>query len=95
MGAPRIHLSLWIESAYHAQPRAVNRDFAESPKKSPTVRLEKAKVLIQRRKMPLTSRLSTPWVAGSNPAGIAMQTINKSLVNKGFLAFPDFTRYTP
>lgn len=28
---------------------------------------------------------STPWVAGSNPAGIATQTHDKSPINKGFL----------
>lgn len=31
--------------------------------------------------------LSTPWVAGSNPAGTTPQTLEKTPINKGFFYF--------
>jgi hypothetical protein len=37
--------------------------------------------------IPSEKQLSTPWVAGSNPAGIASETAEKSPMNTGFLHF--------
>ena len=39
--------------------------------------------------------LSTPWVAGSNPAGIAHGTAEKSPINKGFSDISGIDPYTP